>query len=602
MTQKILIATVIALIGITFGYSTQVYSIYDVVKFLLLLLASSGLLLLFCMNKEKIPTTHLQKYILLFLLWLLMETFFSASINVSILGIHGRYQGLLFFFASLFFYFIGRHMKDNYRKIAIGFSIAAILLSILAIGEFWFKGGFRVSSTIGNPLFLANLLVLLLPFFLALIIEERRLVVRITALGGLFCVILADVFTFSRAGWWGAGLSLLLFMVLYGWRATLAKKWRFALMVTVVAVAVTAGTVMIKSQPGQVVIKNPHRLLKTVTEVVDNLRVMEAQVALKIFLEHPVFGCGISMFSFEATKYLPIEHIGDRPDIFLDMAHNDFLHTLATQGIAGGLFYFALLFLLWRKWNSWRKDLEARNGWTAALWTSIAIHLLLIQYSFPWVGYTYIFWLFIGVIDTPEKISVVKTNERPHLLPIKLRIILAGILLAITICFVYVSYQSEIYFAKGFLGSDRKGDPQVTANFDRAIHWAPWQYHFRYAKARYLVDSITSLPPAQRADALQEAAAETRTLLMDNPHDYRLHLLTGDLFRALRMPRKASEYYLAVLKLYPNYYPAFLRLGDLALREHDIIKAKQYYEKAISLYPQYKPALERIQWIEKKGQ
>lgn len=67
-------------------------------------------------------------------------------------------------------------------------------------------------------------------------------------------------------------------------------------------------------------------------------------IAIKIFLEHPIFGAGFDSFGVAFTKH-------DTWNGFLrvEQAHNEYLQTLADSGVVGLICVVAFIFLLFRK-------------------------------------------------------------------------------------------------------------------------------------------------------------------------------------------------------------------------------------------------------------
>ena len=132
------------------------------------------------------------------------------------------------------------------------------------------------------------------------------------------------------------------------------------------------------------------------------------RTAGRVFLDHPL-GAGLSTFYFTATKYLPKEVNQGKIYTYV---HNDFLDTLANQGIIGGLCYLIVIILLFKTWLDWKRSAD-KNWLTAGLWTGIFGHLLVIQASFPAFGYTFLFWFLIGMVNTKPKPIPVKITLNP---------------------------------------------------------------------------------------------------------------------------------------------------------------------------------------------
>ena len=66
--------------------------------------------------------------------------------------------------------------------------------------------------------------------------------------------------------------------------------------------------------------------------------------ALKIFMDHPIFGAGYDAFGVAFTRYDTWNGV-----FRIEQAHNDYLQTLADAGIAGFVCVAAFIFWLFKK-------------------------------------------------------------------------------------------------------------------------------------------------------------------------------------------------------------------------------------------------------------
>lgn len=76
----------------------------------------------------------------------------------------------------------------------------------------------RVYSFFDNPNNFAEILVMLMPFLLALALNSRSWGGRVLALGGMGAGLTAIGYTYSRSGWIGLALALAVFLILLNWR------------------------------------------------------------------------------------------------------------------------------------------------------------------------------------------------------------------------------------------------------------------------------------------------------------------------------------------------------------------------------------------------
>lgn len=155
--------------------------------------------------------------------------------------------------------------------------------------------------------------------------------------------------TLTRSVWMGAGLGLLLVVA-----ATVPRAWRASIVAgSLIAVSVVAATQWEKLLS----YKRDKALSAEETAESAKLRPILATVAWRMFLDRPLWGCGLGRY-VEVSK----EYLADRnSDLPLEKArpfvqHNVLLALLTETG-AIGMGLFALLLALWSReaWRLWRR-------------------------------------------------------------------------------------------------------------------------------------------------------------------------------------------------------------------------------------------------------
>ncbi|MDA1053134.1 MAG: O-antigen ligase family protein [Planctomycetota bacterium] len=298
---------------------------------------------------------------------------------------------LLFFFClPVAMYWIGRQAKLTEQSLLTIFGFLAVLAVYLgltafaetrqmwsvvlpkyiastAYAEFLGRGRGPFLNPIGCGLYMSAGLFGAVQWWPRVRLAGRG-VVMLTA-----CVILLGIHcTLTRSVWIGAGIGLLMIAGL-----SIQKSWRVPMLVAVIiagtAVAVTKRDKLNKFK------RDKNVSVKDMSESA-SLRPILATVAWKMFLDHPLFGCGFGQYKEHDIEYLQ-QVVGDldlekaRPYV----QHNVFLAVLSQTGLLGFGAWMIMLGLwtrnAWLLWNSRQAPLWARQH-------ALLLLALLAAYSF----------------------------------------------------------------------------------------------------------------------------------------------------------------------------------------------------------------------------
>lgn len=598
-----LIVTILAIIVIPLILSTQTFSHFDLPKTIALYSIAAVLLLLFSCDRRIVQGSgNLGRYLGLNFIWLLLMALISPSRSLAFFGGYQRYEGFFFFVASGFFFFVGQRLKEYKKQLVLATIITGAVVGAVAAWEFWegFWSNFQRScSTIGNPMILGTYFVLVLPGCYGLLFSEKNHSLKLIGYLSLFCIVLGTVFSFSRGGWGGLIITSLLFSVFLG-KQFLAEHRTVILTISlVVTCSIATGVLMIYHQPGQLILKNPQRLQSMVRQpVTDPSRLTLLTAAWRVFLERPLTGAGINGLAGSITKHLPATMIASLPkNSTFDLAHSDLVHTLATQGIFGLFIYLGFLFLLVQTWRQWRAE-PRRDPLDAALWATLYGYLIVIQFSFPWVGYTFIFWLFTGLLCPMGPVG--KAQNR---VVTALKICSAGICVLLAWGYGVQAYRADREFHRGY--SQRLDPWKYESYLVKAIHYAPWEPEYRFIRAHnaFVIINRKDTTKTQHLRMAKVLTTELFALLEQNPYNYKYYYLLGEVFAFYGKTKQAEEYLYSALKLHPNYYPLYLSLGLVMLQAQKYEAAKGYFNKALAIkggdYPEARQQLELLRQLPK---
>lgn len=592
-----LVITILAIITIPLLFSHQVYSYFDLPKTIALYIFAAGLFLLYTTADRHAPNSGwLGKYINLYFIWLLFMALVSPNLPLAFFGGYSRYEGFFFFLASGFFFYVGNSLKEFKKQLILTVIITGAVVGVVAVWEFWagFWSDFqRSSSTLGNPMILGTYFVLVIPACFGFLFTAGNRWEKPVGFLSLFFMILGTIFSFSRGGWGGVLIAAVLFGYFGGKQFWLNRK---TILITflICICAVGTGILMIRYQPRQVTLKNSQRIQSMIKQPDSDFQRMEiASATWRVFLEHPLTGVGLNGLATSITKHLSAEMVRSIPvNMNFDLAHNDLLHTLTTQGIPGLLIFLGLLFLLAKTWRGWQANPE-RNLLEAGLWAALCGYLVVIQFSFPWVGYTFLFWLYIGLLNSDQ------TEVAPKRIPQSLKISFAVLSLLSAIWYGYSAYRADMEFRLGFLS--RTDYWQNEAHLAKAIRFSPWEAEYRFVRAynAFIIMKRKETTKEQRLKMSQVFTDEIFSLLEHNSRNYKYYLLLGDVFSFFDKTDEAEEHYRTALKLYPNYYPIYLSLGSLLVQTNRFDEAESCFRKALAIKPDYQETGKKLKLLEK---
>ncbi|RKY35425.1 MAG: hypothetical protein DRP78_05500, partial [Candidatus Omnitrophota bacterium] len=226
----------------------------------------------------------------------------------------------------------------NTKRSFVGFIWFLIILSVLLAGTGIFeyysgrqilsyatatvaehKGDFyRVSGTRGEHSEFAIYLSISIPLILALFFYVKSKFLKLFLVLNFSLIVLAIVFSFSRAGMVTLGFVVFL--------SILKQRRTFFLLVGLSVVILLIAFFLVPSEywlhAGSII--NIH-------DPAIQARINMYKGALKAFIAHPVFGIGYRSFYYHSFKYAPVEAL----ETGFFFPHNIFIQTAAELGLAG---------------------------------------------------------------------------------------------------------------------------------------------------------------------------------------------------------------------------------------------------------------------------
>ncbi len=404
-----------------FFYAPKVYGLVFLAAMFLFTLILSGKNI-----RSLIKFDLINLFLLFYVLLLIISLFFAHDIKMAIMGRKYRVEGLITLLSYFLLFLAARTMAGPGRKVLMGVTVSATILSLYGIAQFYgfdpfprdfIRESWKVSmATFGNPNFFGSYLVLVIPVVLHHAITNRQ------AISGICCAVMiyALVCTLSRGAWIGIGVAIATYVFMnlsfYGNFSKDRRRIIYALLLTVLAVFIfnmTTGNIF--SSRLHSIAKDAREVIKSdqkVTEkTINSSGATESGLArfyiwakvIELIKERPWTGYGIEnllepfgqKFGNEAVS----QRLGygkvTRPP---DKAHNEYLNIAVTTGIPSLLIYLVFIGLvLKRGWNKMRQS-PAYLPFVAA----ILGYLTQAFFNISVASVAYIFWVFLGLISSDD--------------------------------------------------------------------------------------------------------------------------------------------------------------------------------------------------------
>lgn len=307
----------------------------------------------------------------LFFLSLLLSTFIGVDWYRSFWDNHERMLGLFTITHYILLYFVATAVlkeKDWIHLLRFFLLSGAVVMGIALLQKInpqllLNRGATRVTSTLGNTIYVAGYGLFLLFTGYWLYTKERIKGWRIYALVGSFSGLCGLFASGTRGAFIGLAAGLLVLLISYAIAFKENKKLRQSVLILLLLGVIVSGLLLIFRQTSFVQsIPAIGRLANTsISEGTASTRIKAWGIAVDAWKERPVFGWGPNNYYFAFNKYYRAEFLTHGwKETWFDNAHNIVMNTLAVQGVVGivvylGLFVVAIL-LLWRAFREQRLD------------------------------------------------------------------------------------------------------------------------------------------------------------------------------------------------------------------------------------------------------
>lgn len=551
--------------------------------------------------------------LVIYLFTLLLSSLFSIDSRTSLLGYYSRFNGGLYTqlcYALLYWAFVS-NMTAKQTLVAIRYSlISTAIASVMAVlehfgtfstcglmGMGWKESCWiqdvqsRVFSTLGQPNWLAALLVALIPTTWLLAIKEtnvKRLMYSLTSL--LFFVTL--LFTGSRSGLLAFGIEAIIF-----WAFMLKNHVKEFLILFIISIILFFAINFQRLNPitGMNVNSSPTPAtqgpaLESGGTESGTIRKYVWLGAIEVFKKYPILGTGPETFAFSFPMFKPIGHnLTSEWDFIYNKAHNEFLNYLATTGIVGTLAYFSVIYYsIFILIKSKRFDLLA--GYVAILVSNF--------FGFSVVAVSLLFYIFpaFAIAISDQKLEI---NSKPEKLnETQIIIIVTALIATLYILFSIHSYwQADIYFQQAKTLS-RQGNPTkartlielaIKNSKNEPIFWS----EASNIDSEIAVRSGEEKKEDQASNFIKLAIQESNVSTDFAPYNINFKRTQANVFYKLSAFNqnyldKSEKTLKDAVKITPNDPKIYYQLGIVLLKTNKNQEAIQNLEKSIELKTNYK--------------
>lgn len=621
-------------------FTTQTTELYEVPKMFFVYFGSVVIFFLtitkfIVVKKILIPKSPAAVAFAVFVIIQVVSTLFSIDKFTSVFGYPTRLNGGILSQLVYFVLFTTALVNLDFeksQKLLIAIAATGLAVALLGIpGHFgqdpscliltgeltsscW-QEGFdpqkRIFSTLGQPNWLASFLVLIIPLTLAFGLKFGSKFAKIFLQAFANLQFLALIFTASRAGLLGIGLSLVTFLAILGRQNILKYKIYLTItFLTFLSLYVIFGTNLTK-RTLEPITKNqlPGQSQQAKSSQPTNLSGESAKIRLivwqgsfDIFKNWPILGSGPETFVSSYYMFRPRAHNDTAEwEYFYNKAHNEFLNYLANNGGLGFISYLAFIFFA--LFNLFALSKNPQNLIAKASLASVLGYFLTIFFGFSTVATQTTFFIILAAsLSQSSRSNTFSLNinriKETYTIPL---LILASVLAFFAFIFIIRLFFADILERQAQNLTENPN--RAFAAYQNAIKAHPFQNpyllaDFSYTMSTYLEDLEEKDAGliAERADHFAENAQKL------SPNNYliaqkvaKTYILLAGFYPGYQ--QKAQSLAAKLVSLAPTYPPAYLTAAKAQIVLEDQNAAIKSLEKALELKPDYLEAQQLLEQL-----
>ncbi|MBF8280834.1 MAG: TPR protein [Candidatus Magasanikbacteria bacterium] len=471
--------------------------------------------------------------------------------------------------------------------------------------------GTRVSSTAGNPIYLAAALVVMIlaaPIFWR---HANKIWQKIILSVGVVISLVALYFTNTRGSFLGLAAGLAVFGIVLGFMSAKGIIRRSIIAVVLLGIFFSGGILLARNTA--LVQKTPlGKIINSVTTRTITLgtRLINWKTALQGFAARPLLGWGPENYRFVNDQfYDPALARFSFYETRADKPHNMWLELLATTGLLGFLSYAAIYVAIITAVIKMKRAGQMGKIENAAILATLSGYAVQNFFAFETHVPLFLFIVLLAWIvriSGAVAVSALGTAGQPPTPPRNWRTLVAGIVsVAVIFSILMVNIapiRASIFTSRGLNAADQSWE-EASALFRQGLD-IKTPYHFE--SWRWFADSLvdhgkaaarkeylfTPTGQARFVEDVQILLDESSRLQKKYDNDPLLLAFVGRVFYHLGNLRhdatalgRAEEAFARVVVMTPHRQESYVLLGQVFLAEKKYPEAIATYKKAVDLDP-----------------
>lgn len=575
-------------------------------------------ILLVSSNQKYLPRKHIIWLLLvLFFCALTISSFLSGDIFYSFWSNFERMEGLITHIHLLMFFFLllGTFQTEAMweRMLNVSF-LPAILVSLIGLSQMLHinfllesSGGERISSTLGNPTYLAAYLLLYLFLGLYFIYKYKNTLWKVSLYGVsmiIFFIIILN--TETRGALVGIFLGLLVGYILfffYGKKSSLKSGLSIAL-VTVIIFFVWI--FLNKTHPfveGSDILRKISSI--SFEDETTQTRLATWKASMTAIQEKPMFGWGVENFYQAFDKYFPrVIYQQEDSVVWFDRPHNILIQYAIEGGIIGLSLYLAflgsLIFYIVTKIH----DKHIAIIFIMLLVTYVGQNFFVFDSINSFIPFYFILAFIMYSIQSSQPASETGNSQITQIFKKNSQAIVGFSAIAILAAIWYLNIlpmQVNRAFAKDFIASADSVTPDHVKSVFKLIEQSPYVGKFEMIAAnaervtQYVQDK--SFQQYVLSELVQKTEDQLKTAISLHPSDARLHIFLMNFYmNNVRLDPAFNEKLLEIrdkaVLLSPDRAYIYLIAGRAYMAKKDAEKGINEFKKAVEVAPWvYEPHL-----------
>ncbi|MFH1523136.1 MAG: O-antigen ligase family protein [Patescibacteria group bacterium] len=615
-----IILLIIFLVPLYFSFYYQSFPLFSLDRAVLFKIFVEALTVLslikIILSKRILIYTEYKYFILpiVFFVILALITIFSIDPYKSFWGSYIRQQGLfLYLHYFLFFCVLGSFLADKrkIKRIINTILLGSLIVSLYGIMQ-WLGFEFinwqesysqsRIISTLGQPVFLGNYLLLVIFLSLYKVIINKRFIFRsfyiLLFLLQFFCLI----FTYSRGAWLGFifGVCFGILLYLYIKKKSFIKSAVILLLITIVVLSSFLLIINFSNsfEDSLFVFK-----VKSITNFKFGslaMRLETWKASLAAISKSPLVGYGLEdQHEVLVGYYNPMWSVYEDINTASDRAHNLILDLMLEGGIVLLIVYLLLVLYFFRKVVCYLKKQNKEINWILFfLIAGLAAYHFSLLFSFSIIETNVIFWLYIGIIAailSNYKEGVIvdlgKAKKIYYVLFIYSSIILCGFIIYFIIDNVN-DLKADYYFKKARAHYLNSGNfSEMYKNYVLAINLNQKQEYYRWFFVNDSMETLRSVGSDEYRKKVLNYIEIIRKIDEDRQDNFSRLIIKAKVltmlgkYEDIKYFKEAEESYKELISLSSFFPDSYKSWGGMYFLAGDYEKAIVINNEALSVLP-----------------